>query len=203
MQSIFNFEKQVGSDTSQCCSRQWSHLNGRVRTNHFRVKELTTFSETVSTFSLKQSQQFHCIEKLTHFSKNKNEHFQWKKIKTFSNFIFSDRPKPKLKPIPKPKEGAYHDIFHFRLLLEAGVCSDEEFFPYCLSPIATASLYGYVSSLRRLLSSEKSSAVAKRVNLANGESEWTPMMLAAAVGSKPAAQFLLERGADPNHQNRS
>jgi ankyrin repeat protein len=88
-------------------------------------------------------------------------------------------------------------------LLEAGAPVDEDHFPNCLSPVAMCSLYGYVSILRQLLSLQKNSAAIKKlVNHSNVESEWSPIMLAAAVGSKPTVQCLLERGADPNSHNR-
>ncbi len=80
---------------------------------------------------------------------------------------------------------------------------DEDHFPNCLSPVAMCSLYGYVSILRQLLSLQKNSSdIKKLVNSSNVESEWSPIMLAAAAGSKPTVQCLLERGADPNCCNR-
>ena len=94
-------------------------------------------------------------------------------------------------------------LFIYSLLLEAGAPVEEDHFPNCLSPVAMCSLYGYVSILRQLLSLQKnSSAITKLVNNSNVESEWSPIMLAAAAGSKPTVQCLLERGADPNSHNR-
>jgi hypothetical protein len=42
-------------------------------------------------------------------------------------------------------------IFVIRLLLEAGAPVDEDFFPNCLSSVATASLYGYLSILHQVI----------------------------------------------------
>ena len=65
----------------------------------------------------------------------------------------------------------------------------------CPSATMSASLYGQEGALRLLLNR------GARADPLSAPARWTPLMFAAAVGSKPCCQLLLERAADPNKLN--
>lgn len=69
-------------------------------------------------------------------------------------------------------------------------------FVNCPLPFSTAALFARTAVLRNFIAK-----LPALVNVANPDSLWTPLMLAASSGSKPTVQLLIENGADPNKLN--
>jgi ankyrin repeat protein len=85
-----------------------------------------------------------------------------------------------------------------RILLEGGAPVEDNPPPQyrvCPTPTMTGALHGRDTVLRTLV------ARGAKPGKMSMPSRWTPLMLAAAGGSKAAAQILLEHGADPEKLN--
>ena len=70
-------------------------------------------------------------------------------------------------------------------------------FSNCPEPTATAALFSHEAVLRVLM--EKGKPVV--LNSPTSHTQWTPLMFAASIGSKPACELLIDRGADPDRIN--
>lgn len=83
-----------------------------------------------------------------------------------------------------------------RLLLESGLKPETApEYRTCPSATMSAALHGRDGALRMLLNR------GVKPDPLSVPARWTPLMFAAAGGSKPCCQLLLERSADPNKQN--